>query len=248
MTKTLSLFAATAALAIASTSLAPAAVAGGGVRLQFGYPLGSFVARPCSSCGSSSYGHRHHHHSGHDYAAARRAAARAEAIAEARREKAAAARAEAIAEARREKASAARAEAIAEARREKAAEARAEALAEARREKAAEARRLAKAEQDKNEKVEEVKTASIAPDQVPLPVRPEAKQADVAVGEPQVILIDPATTAAKQEKTAQDKPKQDKVAVAPAAVSTRKTEAPVKPLDCKKFVPSAGLTITVPCT
>lgn len=237
MTKTLSLIAA-ATLAIASTSFAPVAEAGGrGVRLQFGFPLGSFVARPCSSCGSStsSYGHRHHH-SGHDYAATRRAAARAAAIAEARREKAAAARAEAIAEARREKAAAARAEA----------------LAEARREKAAEARRLAKAEQEKSEKAEEVKTASIAPDSVPLPVRPDGKQADVAVGEPQVILIDPAAAAAKepvkQDKAAQDKSKQDKVAAAPVAVSPKKTEAPAKPLDCKKFVPSAGLTITVPCT
>lgn len=236
MTKTLSLIAA-ATLAIASSSFAPVAEAGGGVRLQFGFPLGSFVARRCSSCGSSSssYGHRHHHH-GHDYGAARRAAARAAAIAEARREKAAAARAEAIAEARREKA----------------AEARAAALAEARREKAAEARRLAKAEQEKSEKAEEVKTASIAPDSVPLPVRPDGTQADVAVGEPQVILIDPATSAAtgpvKQEKAAQDKSKQDKVAAAPVAVSPKKTEAPAKPLDCKKFVPSAGLTITVPCT
>ena len=52
MTKTLSLFAAAATLALASTSLAPVAEAGGGVRLQFGYPLGSFVARPCSSCGA----------------------------------------------------------------------------------------------------------------------------------------------------------------------------------------------------
>ena len=230
MNKTLALIAAAATLVVANTTLAPVAEAGGGVRLQFGYPLGSFVARPCSSCGSSkSYSHR-----SHGYAAKK--AARQAAIAKARAAKAAARRA-AIAEAKAE----ARREAIAEARAAKLAARRAavaEAKAEARRERLAEARRQARLEKQR-EAAEEKEVAKIdtdAPASAPLPVRPVEEEADVAIGEPKVILSNSKTEPVE---------KQDKVAAAPAPV--KKAETPVKPTDCKKFVPSAGLTITVPC-
>jgi L-asparaginase/Glu-tRNA(Gln) amidotransferase subunit D len=59
-----------------------------------------------------------------------------------------------------------------------------------------------------------------AVDTPPLPVRAKTERADVTIGEPKVVLAD-----AKFE---------------PAEVLS-------KPIDCKKFVPSAGLTITVPC-
>ena len=59
-----------------------------------------------------------------------------------------------------------------------------------------------------------------AVDAPPLPVRAKTERADVTIGEPKVVLAD-----AKFE---------------PAEVLS-------KPIDCKKFVPSAGLTITVPC-
>ena len=91
MNKTFTLIAAAATLIVANTSMAPVAQAGGGVRLQFGFPLGSFVARPCGSCGSSS-SHSHRSHRRHNYAAkkaaarAEKAAARRAAIAEARRQ------------------------------------------------------------------------------------------------------------------------------------------------------------------
>ncbi len=218
MNKTLALIAAAATLVVANTTLAPVAEAGGGVRLQFGYPLGSFVARPCSSCGSSkSYSHR-----SHGYAAKK--AARQAAIAKARAAKAAARR-EAIAEARAAKLAARRA-------------AVAEAKAEARRERLAEARRQARLEKQR-EAAEEKEVAKIdtdAPASAPLPVRPVEEEADVAIGEPKVILSNSKTEPVE---------KQDKVAAAPAPV--KKAETPVKPTDCKKFVPSAGLTITVPC-
>lgn len=222
MNKTLALIAAAATLVVANTTLAPVAEAGGGVRLQFGYPLGSFVARPCSSCGSSkSYSHR-----SHGYAAKK--AARQAAIAKARAAKAAARRA-AIAEAKAE----ARAAKLA-ARRAAVAEAK----AEARRERLAEARRQARLEKQR-EAAEEKEVAKIdtdAPASAPLPVRPVEEEADVAIGEPKVILSNSKTEPVE---------KQDKVAAAPAPV--KKAETPVKPTDCKKFVPSAGLTITVPC-
>jgi hypothetical protein len=57
-------------------------------------------------------------------------------------------------------------------------------------------------------------------DAPPLPVRAKTERADVTIGEPKVVLAD-----AKFEPV----------------------EVLSKPIDCKKFVPSAGLTITVPC-
>ncbi|MCB1506638.1 MAG: hypothetical protein KDJ47_16820 [Hyphomicrobiaceae bacterium] len=222
MNKHLALFAAAATLAIANTALSPVAQAGG-VRLQFGYPLGSFVARECGSCGNSSYGH-HSHRSYRDYGAERRAAARA------------AARAEAIAEARREKAAEARREAIAEARRAR--------VAEERRERLAEARRTVRAAKESQEKeVAKVEIETLAPDTVPLPVRAEdKKEASVAVGEPKVVL------SSTKDEASNAAPKAEKVAIAPVpAAAPIKAEISTKPLDCKKFVPSAGLTITVPC-
>lgn len=198
MNKTLALLAAAATLVVANTSLAPQAQAGGGVRLQFGYPLGSFVARPCGSCGSSSsYRGRAHR----DYAAERRAAAKAAAVAAARRA--------AIAEAKAE----AKAEALRLARLKKLREAR-------------EAKELAKAEIE-----------TIAPQAAPLPVRAEIGEADVAIGEPKVVISNTKAEPAKAE---------EKVAVAPIPAPARPA-ASLKPVDCKKFVPSAGLTITVPC-
>ncbi len=203
MNKTFTHIAAATTLIVAITMMAPVAEAGGGVRLQFGYPLGSFVARPCSSCSSSkSYSHHSHGY------AAKKAAARRKAIAEARAAKLAARRA-----------------AIAEAK------------AEARRERLAEARRQARLGKQRHE-AEEKEVARIdtdAPESAPLPVRPVEEEANVAVGEPKVIISN-AKTARVEEET---------MSVAPAPV--KKASAPLKPTDCKKFVPSAGLTITVPC-
>ncbi len=198
MNKTFTLIAAAATLIVANTSMAPVAQAGGGVRLQFGFPLGSFVARPCGSCGSSS-SHSHRSHRRHNYAA-KKAAARRAAMAEARAEKAAARRA---------------------------------AIAEARRQARLEKRR---AERDEKE-VAKFDTEEVAPDTAPLPVRPETEErADAPIGQPMVIISN--TKAEPAEKV-------EKVAAAPVPV--KKAEAPIGPTDCKKFVPSAGLTITVPC-
>jgi hypothetical protein len=175
--------------------MAPVAEAGGGVRLQFGFPLGSFVARPCGSCGSSS-SHSHRSHRRHNYAAKKSAARRA-AIAEARAEKAAARRA---------------------------------AIAEARRQARLEKRRVKREEKE----VAKFDIEEVAPDTAPLPVRPEAEErADVAIGQPKVIIYNTKAEPAEN--------------VAAAPVPAKKAEAPIGPTDCKKFVPSAGLTITVPC-
>ena len=81
----------------------------------------------------------------------------------------------------------------------------------------AKARALAAA-RTKAKAIADVQPAAV--DAPPLPVRAKTERADVTIGEPKVILAD-----AKFE---------------PA-------EVPSKSIDCKKFVPSAGLTITVPC-
>lgn len=222
MKSTLAILAAAATLVFANTATAPVAEAGG-VRLQFGFPLGSFVASPRSGGSSNSYA-SHHRPQGHHnaYAARQRAAA----AAQARREAIAAARQEAAAKAKRE--------ALAEAHRNAAAQAKREAAAEARRDKLAaeraESRRLARLETEREENkpvVAAVATeTSLAPDAVPAPSRPElVARADTAVPQPAKPV--------------------DTVAVAATPV---KTEVSKGALDCKRFIPSAGLTVTVPCT
>ena len=235
MNKTIALIAAAATLVVANTSLAPVAEAGG-KRLHFGFPLGSFTARECGSCGSSSS----YHHSGGGYAA-KKAAARREAIAEAQARKAAARRA-AIAEARAEQIAARRAaiaKAKADARRAAIAEARAEKAAARRAAAIAEARRKARLARLKAEQpvVEKAEVTTETPNAVPLPVRADIEEGSVTVGEPKVILSNSKSTG------------EEKVAAAPVEI----VPVPVakvaqrKPTDCKKYVPSAGLTITVPC-
>ena len=209
MNKTLNILAAAATLVLANAANAPVADAGG-VRLQFGFPLGSFTTRP-SGNGGGVYS-RHSAPRYNDYAEHRRAAARRAAmVAEAKREAAAKARREAIAEAKRE--------ALADARREKLAAEKAE------------ARRLARVEADKEETtdVASIETASLAPNAAPVPARPELVEA--AVGQPKTTVTEQPVTTAESAKPAK----------------TAKAETSNRPLDCKRFVPSAGLTITVPC-
>ncbi len=224
MSKTLTIIAAAATL-IAGNLVASAPAEANGVRLGFGFPLGSFVARPSGNGGgSSSYSQRAPSYAYHQ----QRREARAAAVAQARREAAAEAKRAAIAQAKRDAAADAKREAAAEARREKLAADRAE------------ARRLARIEERRNEKNEPVaaapavvETASLAPEAAPVPVRPEGAQAEVGIGEPKIVLGDEGA-------------KDVEITPVKAAVST--AEAPSKrPLDCRKFIPSAGLTISVPC-
>lgn len=232
MSKTLTIIAAAATL-IAGNLVASAPAEANGVRLGFGFPLGSFVARPSGNGGgSSSYSHRAPSYAYHQ----QRREARAAAVAQARREAAADAKRAAIAQAKRDAAADAKREAIAQAKRDAAAEARREKLASDR----AEARRLARIEERRNEKSEPVaaapaivETASLAPEAAPVPVRPEGAQAEVGIGEPKIVLGDEGA-------------KDVEITPVKAAVST--AEAPSKrQLDCRKFIPSAGLTISVPC-
>ncbi len=224
MSKTLTIIAAAATL-IAGNLVASAPAEANGVRLGFGFPLGSFVARPSGNGGgSSSYSQRAPSYAYHQ----QRREARAAAVAQARREAAAEAKRAAIAQAKRDAAADAKREAAAEARREKLAADRAE------------ARRLARIEERRNEKNEPVaaapavvETASLAPEAAPVPVRPEGAQSEVGIGEPKIVLGDEGA-------------KDVEITPVKAAVST--AEAPSKrPLDCRKFIPSAGLTISVPC-
>ena len=241
--KTRTMIALAAALTSAPALFTSSAEAGMGVRLGFGGPLGSFVARPSGGgayqpayTSSRSYGSPYCDRTKAAIAARREreeAALRRRKILEAaaeRREKLAA-----IAAAKREKL----AEAAAAAKREKLAEAAAE-----RREKLAEAAaewreklaaRQAEAMADKAEKAE-----------TPAPVS-SMLVAKATTGTPDVAPAPAEATINLEdapETTAKAKPAKKKAEV-PAA--TTSTEPSAKALDCKMFVPSAGVTVSVPC-
>lgn len=212
----------------------------GGKRLQFGGPLGSFVATPYAK--SSSHG-RHSYKKSHRSHAARKAAARRAAAKKAHARKLAAKKAAARKEAARRAAAK-----KAHARKVAAKKAAAKKLAAR---KAAEAEKAAKLAESSNE-AEKVAAAETDDDVAKLaPVKASAiagantlelepQKADLAdLPEPKIVL--PLTDAALVE----DQATAEEVAVRDANdedVFEERAE-----LECKKYIPSAGLTITVPC-
>ena len=193
-----------AALLVAVAAVFTAPAHAGGKRLQFGYPLGSFVAK--SHSGGSSYGHRRSGRTNRAYAAkkaaARRAAARRAAV-----RKAAARRLAA----------------------KKAAKARAVA---ARRRKSASVRKVAAvATQNDVIKLAPVKASAIAGTNT---LEFEDKSGEVAVL--------PAVTEVKAINGTTDSTE-----VATEEVENENDYDDTVELECKKFIPSAGLTITIPC-
>jgi len=193
-----------AALLVAVAAVFTAPAHAGGKRLQFGYPLGSFVAK--SHSGGSSYGHRRSGRTNRAYAAkkaaARRAAARRAAV-----RKAAARRLAA------KKASKARAVA-------------------ARRRKSASVRKVAAvATQNDVIKLAPVKASAIAGTNT---LEFEDKSGEVAVL--------PAVTEVKAINGTTDSTE-----VATEEVENENDYDDTVELECKKFIPSAGLTITIPC-
>ncbi len=193
-----------AALLVAVAAVFTAPAHAGGKRLQFGYPLGSFVAK--SHSGGSSYGHRRSSRTNRAYAAkkaaARRAAARRAAV-----RKAAARRLAA------KKASKARAVA-------------------ARRRKSASVRKVAAvATQNDVIKLAPVKASAIAGTNT---LEFEDKSGEVAVL--------PAVTEVKAINGTTDSTE-----VATEEVENENDYDDTVELECKKFIPSAGLTITIPC-
>jgi len=193
-----------AALLVAVAAVFTAPAHAGGKRLQFGHPLGSFVAK--SHSGGSSYGHRRSRRTNRAYAAkkaaARRAAARRAAV-----RKAAARRLAA----------------------KKAAKARAVA---ARRRKLASVRRVAAvAAQNDVIKLAPVKASAIAGANT---LEFEDESGEVAVL--------PAVTKVKAINGTSDS-----IKVATKEFDTENDYDDTVELECKKFIPTAGLTITIPC-
>lgn len=252
------LIAGAALAAMALIPVAPAA-AGGGVRLNFGGPLGAFTARPHGGGGHYDHGHSHRAHRAHrshkhDYArkqaiAERKAAARRARIAEAREHEAE--RRKAAAEqklaAKRKAAEIAKRKAVAAAKGK--AEERDRRLAAAKRtEDKPEIVTTEIAEVEKVEKVVKSDKVEIAA-AVPLPVKAssvtsantlipvEAIDSDNDSGEIQLKTIEVETDANANTE----------VAVNQTDDGSSSEQEIDTPLSCKKFVPSAGLTITVPC-
>lgn len=239
-----SLIIAAAAILSATTSMTSAAQAGG-VRLQFGFPMGSFVARPTQSYQPS------YHKPSHSYTA--------------RSHHAAAAAAE-----RRERAAKARARAEAEARAEAKAEARAEAKA-----KASAAARLAAARKEKAQKDNSSKVAAITSSATVLaaqtPAQPAEQQhvlpATVDNGKPvetaalnnsqTVSDLPPSPLPGPSDNYVEPTAGNNKTETAPAlqpepTKPTKTAEKPAKEKkdkkeDCKRFIPFIGVTISVRC-
>ncbi|MDX2288520.1 MAG: hypothetical protein NW217_06835 [Hyphomicrobiaceae bacterium] len=217
MNKLITLIAAT----VAAATLIPAAPAeaGGGVRLNFGYPLGSFTATRHSpdAIGAGSYRlHRGATHAAHKALAAKRAAAARHA--EASRTRAA----------KLEAAKAAKLEA-AEQRR----------LAQARRQKS----KTAVAESD------DAGSATVAKS---TPVKASALAgANPGLRDEETLAAADTTEAAAETSTETNgtDTENEQLAAATASVDVPPipTASPEREVTCKRYIPSAGLTITVPC-
>ena len=193
-----------AALLVAVAAVFTAPAHAGGKRLQFGHPLGSFVAK--SHSGGSSYGHRRSRRTHRAYAA-KKAAARRAAARRAAARKAAARRLAA----------------------KRAAKARAVA---ARRRKSASVRSVAAvATQNDVIKLAPVKASAIAGTNT---LEFEDESGEVAVL--------PAVTKVKAINGTTDSFK-----VATKEFETENDYDDTVELECKKFIPTAGLTITIPC-
>jgi hypothetical protein len=211
-----------AALLVALTAFATAPAFAGGKRLQFGYPLGSFKAK--SHSGPSYKRHRSRRKSRY---AARKAAARRAAARKAAARKAAA---------RRHAAKKAHARKLAA---KKAAAKRAARLAAAR--KAAKARKLA-AKSAEAKKVAAVTETAEKDDDVKLaPVR-----ASAIAGANTLDLDEDDVAALETEVEVNDEAAGDSE-VAEENIETEEDFDDTAELECKKFIPSAGLTISVAC-
>lgn len=83
------------------------------------------------------------------------------------------------------------------------------------------------------------------------PVKTEAKNENSSISATaQVAATEPAKVepkAARNENSSISLASTEVAATAKAAVAETTKEAAAKPVDCKKFFPSVGLTLTVPC-
>ncbi len=221
-----------AGLAFAATNLAfaPAAEAGSGVRLQFGGPLGSFVARENPAIGSAKpSGYGSHAAKKHDAKAAHAARLRQQKLLEARARAAAEAKAKAVAQAQAK----AKAEAIAAAKAQKAAHMK----AAAQKQQAAAAVQQAKATPAVKTPVEAETTApssvSTALVSGNLPVAEPIQAADPVI-DPSVEVLPVQTIAAETVEETDE-------------ATTTLATADAGPVECKKFIPAVGVTVTVGC-
>lgn len=198
---------------------APAEAGGKGVRINFGHSLGTFVARPTRGYVAKKNSH-------HAY----KAAARRAKIAKIRKAKIAAARKAKIAQIRKAKIAAAKKAKIAAAKKRRIAalNATARKRAKARRQEEKEARKAEEAERVKAEEVAGVEEIAPATKMVS-DTNNESTEAEL----PEVIV---------EDDTAEDNVAQV------SSIDPPTPEASIeRAITCKKFVPSAGMTITVPC-
>ncbi len=216
----------------------PAEAGGKGKRLQFGGHLGSFVARPTNG-----------HVSKRSHRAAKIAAIRRAKIARIRKAKIAAARKAKIAEIRKAKIAAARKAKIAAGKRARIAAMKKKAAiakkrriaalnrAAKRRAKAQAAREQQAREQDENEVI--IQDAEVAGVEETTPATKQQEE--------QVDGSQETVEAELPEIIVEGDGEGTNVADASSVAPSKQDEAENRDITCKKFVPSAGMTITVPC-
>jgi len=227
-----------AVLAIALISNSPAQ-AGKGLKLKFGFPLGTFIAKP---------GKAKSHQARKRQAAKRRAAQRRATQKRAAQKRAAQKRAAQKRAAQKRAAAAKRKKQLA-----------ANKAAAERRRKAAIARKVAKQRAQSKaalrkaaDKLADVPVPAAAPWRKPLTTKAEAKDGKTApreagqkLAEPNAGKQAPVTTATVRANSETPSPA---ASLAPSPARSGVVSATQTVELCKRFVPSAGLTITVPCT
>lgn len=236
------MLAAAAAVAISTPALAGPGCDPDGVRVNFGGPLGSFVARrsgPSSPYASSSKSYAQKSHRAEQKAAALAARKR---IAEQKRQAAiAAAKSEAAAE-RKAAALAAKRKhelALAEARQERTVETRAEktkvkaaSIAAAATEAAAETSTFSEPSTG---------SKSLAAGQLPA-----SETVEVAAVSPEETIVATETAPIETVATTETVAEPTTATAAPEATKAE-VVASAGPQECKKFIPAVGVTITVGC-
>ncbi|MEQ1711011.1 MAG: hypothetical protein ABL908_06370 [Hyphomicrobium sp.] len=232
---TKSLIAVAAALVAGVTLLTPTAEAGGGIRLGFGGPLGSFVARPTQGYYSPSYSSRSYSHRSYGSPSCDKPKSRSAHSYDSRPAP------------KKHVSVASKKHHDDDEDDDKSAKAK----------KKAEQTKTAE-KSDKNETIKQVATNSIpleatAATQPAASVAPDLKAAakieNTAVTAPAAIAAPKVESAALVPATApivESKP-ETKVETKPAGKTAKTTDKAEKKSDCRRFIPAAGITVTVRC-
>ncbi len=222
MTKTILTIAAAVAVSLTAFG-APAQAGGKGVKLNFGGKLGTFKAVPTRGFKRKKRGFRNH-----NVAALRRAK-----IAAAKKRRLLAIKKARIAAARKAKIAAAKKAKIAALRKAKIAQKRRIAALKKASQRRAQERRAQEIE--RQQEAERVSVQKVAGASEVIPAETKVTNTDTAEAELSEVVVE------------DNENREIDVADATQATPPTPEASPNREITCKKFIPSAGMTITVPC-